>query len=231
MKTYHLFERPVTPNLRDPRSKAEESEQPFRLEPPIIPITTQPLQGEGNLVRLWDVRSPMRIVLTFRAVEEIKIASSSAPAVIAHVLHEIPPLERGCTSERPSEGVSLQRIFQPLRESSTRLCFARSLIRLSISTYEFERDERDQHQCPDGYPNSSYFSKSLPPHCSNVPLWVPLESSPPRPFSLRRMRGDLEIPPHLSRCRLAGCRKERGTQPIHDEIRTMVNPIVTLNKG
>ena len=51
MKTYVLFQRPVTHNLKDLCSKGEEPEQPFRLESPIPLITTQSLdkgKGEGE---------------------------------------------------------------------------------------------------------------------------------------------------------------------------------------
>ncbi len=35
MGTYNFFKKPVTTNLRDPRSKAEEPDQPFRLVSPM----------------------------------------------------------------------------------------------------------------------------------------------------------------------------------------------------
>ncbi len=50
MKTHHLLKRSVTSNLRDPLSKAEEPDQPFRLASPITPIATQSLakvKGRG----------------------------------------------------------------------------------------------------------------------------------------------------------------------------------------
>ncbi len=47
IKTYELLMRPVTPKLKDPLSKAEEPEQPFRLASPIIPNATQPPTGGG----------------------------------------------------------------------------------------------------------------------------------------------------------------------------------------
>ncbi len=52
MKTYHLLKRQVTSDLKDPLSKAEEPEQPFRLAAPIIAIATQPPgAGERDGVR------------------------------------------------------------------------------------------------------------------------------------------------------------------------------------
>ena len=50
MKTYYFLKRPVTPNLKDPRSKAEEPDQPFRLVSPIAPIATKFSGGKGNLL-------------------------------------------------------------------------------------------------------------------------------------------------------------------------------------
>ncbi len=47
MKTYDLLIRLVTPNLKDPFSKAEEPGQPFRL---VLPITQlrHSLEGKGR---------------------------------------------------------------------------------------------------------------------------------------------------------------------------------------
>ncbi len=46
LKTYDLLIRLVTSNLKDPLSKPEEPEQPFRLAAPILAIATQP-HGRG----------------------------------------------------------------------------------------------------------------------------------------------------------------------------------------
>ncbi len=48
MKTCHLLKRPITSNLKDPLSKAEEPEQPFRLASSIILNYDTVSKGEGQ---------------------------------------------------------------------------------------------------------------------------------------------------------------------------------------
>ncbi len=51
MKTYTLLKRPVTPNLKDPHSKDQEPDQPFRLASPIPPIATRSPDKGGGWVK------------------------------------------------------------------------------------------------------------------------------------------------------------------------------------
>ncbi len=59
IKTYDLLIRLVTPKLKDPLSKAEEPEQPFRLASPIIPIATQSPEGGVKIQSSFSARITM----------------------------------------------------------------------------------------------------------------------------------------------------------------------------
>ncbi len=76
MRAYNFLKRPVTSNLKDPRSKAEEPDQPFRLVSPMT-RTRQSLhmgeEGGRSIAGLHEIRNFIsyqpRVVNTQRVVE------------------------------------------------------------------------------------------------------------------------------------------------------------------